>query len=352
MTEVGSRARPVPHESRESMSVGEEDALQPAIEVDAVSRTFGNGAIRALDGVSFTVATGEIVALLGANGAGKTTMTKILSTLLLPTSGTARVLGLDVTREERAVRARSSVIFGGDRGLYGQLTGRDNLRYFAVLGGVGRRGLASKVDAALAEVGLADAAGRDVQTYSKGMRQRLHIAIGLISEPSVLLLDEPTVGLDPVEAQRLREAIAHLRDGGVTVLLTSHYLLDVERLADRVLLLDHGRITYDLTVAEFIQEAGYAATIVVSGEGPVPPSEVFASAGLPTIGRTDRADGWELRLGVRQWDPAIFASVAKLLDGTVVHQVHVEQVRLEEAFAAIASRTQPAVPSQPTGRPQ
>jgi ABC-2 type transport system ATP-binding protein len=174
-----------------------------------------------------------------------------------------------------------------------------------------------------------------VQTYSKGMRQRLHIAIGLIGRPSVLLLDEPTVGLDPVEAQRLREAIAQLRSGGVTVLLTSHYLLDVERLADRVLLLDHGRIAYDLTVAEFIKEAGYAATIVVTGKGPMPQS----TAGLPVVGRTEDGDGWELRLGVRQWDPSVFASVSRLLDGSVVREVHVEQVRLEEAFAAVAGRT-------------
>jgi ABC-2 type transport system ATP-binding protein len=191
------------------------------------------------------------------------------------------------------------------------------------------------VDAALEEVGLADAADRDVQTYSKGMRQRLHIAIGLIGRPSVLLLDEPTVGLDPVEAQRLREAIAQLRTGGVTVLLTSHYLLDVERLADRVLLLDHGRITYDLTVAEFIKEAGYAATIVIAGTGPVPDFR----HGPPVVGRTESADGWEVRLGVRQWDPEVFASVSRLLEGSVVDQVHVEQVRLEEAFAAIAGRT-------------
>src|SRR5262245_25870354 len=108
--------------------------MGPAIEAIGVSRTSDKGAIRALDDAAFTADTGEIVALLGANGAGKTTLTKILSTLLLPTSGTARVLGMDVTQHERAIRARTSVIFGGDRGLYGQLTGRDNLRYFAVLG--------------------------------------------------------------------------------------------------------------------------------------------------------------------------------------------------------------------------
>jgi ABC-2 type transport system ATP-binding protein len=164
------------------------------------------------------------------------------------------------------------------------------------------------------------------------MRQRLHLAIGLLRDPSLLLLDEPTTGLDPIEADRLRRVVAGLRDSGVAVLLTSHYLLDVERLADRVLLLDRGRITYDLTVAAFIKEAGYAATIVVVGEGPMP---VFENV----VGRSQNGERWEVRLGVRQWDPEVFASVSRSLAGTVIRQVHVEQVRLEEAFAAIAGRT-------------
>jgi ABC-2 type transport system ATP-binding protein len=310
------------------------EPVEPAIEVLDVSRVFSapGGDVVALDEVAFTVGEGEIVGLLGGNGAGKTTLTKVISTLLLPTRGTVRVLGHDVVREATAVRAVQSVVLGGDRGLYGQLTARENLRFFGMLDGIEHRRLKGRLDGALAEVGLGQAANRKVETFSKGMRQRLHIAIGLISEPRVLLLDEPTVGLDPVEASRLRDAIAALRTTGVAILLTSHYLLDIEKLADRVVMMERGRITHRMSVAEFSGSLGYTATVVVRGAGQRPGQEVFAAAGASVVEVEESATEWQITLRLPQWSPAVLVSLGQALGDSRIHSMEVLPARLEDAF--------------------
>ncbi|WP_234020822.1 ABC transporter ATP-binding protein [Streptomyces sp. 142MFCol3.1] len=313
---------------------------EPAIVVEQLGRSFTDRGreIVALRDVSFQVGAGEIVGLLGSNGAGKTTLTKILATLLLPTAGAARLFGHDVTRDLRAVRRMTGVVLGGDRGLYAKLNARDNLRFFAVLAGAGRRGLGAKVDAALEEVGLVGSADRAVETYSKGMRQRLHIAIGMIGEPRVLLLDEPTVGLDPVEAERLRGTIAALRDTGVSVLLTSHHLLDIERLAARVIILADGTLAADLSVEEFARQAGYTATVIVRGTGTPPDAGAVSSPDI-AVGGVDTADGlWTLRLHVRDWSVGSFGLLEKALAHVTVLDVRIEPVRLEDVYAHVATR--------------
>ncbi|MCI3220900.1 ABC transporter ATP-binding protein [Streptomyces sp. NP-1717] len=292
----------------------------------------------ALRDVSFQVGAGEIVGLLGSNGAGKTTLTKILATLLLPTAGSARVFGHDVTRDLREVRRMTGVVLGGDRGLYAKLNGRDNLRFFAMLAGVSRRGLSAKLDAALEEVGLTGAAGRAVETYSKGMRQRLHIAIGMIAEPRVLLLDEPTVGLDPVEAERLRGTVARLRDTGVSVLLTSHHLLDIERLAGRVIILADGTLAADLPVEEFARQAGYTATVTVRGTGSPPDGGALSSPDIAVGGVEVADESWTLRLHVRDWSVGSFGLLEQALAHVSVLDVRIDPVRLEDVYSHVAAR--------------
>ena len=198
--------------------------------------------VEAVRGVSFSIRAGELFGLLGPNGAGKTTTIKMLNTLLIPSGGSAHVLGFDVVRDARRVREQVGYVFGGDRGLYERLSALDNLRYFAELYGVEPRRQRARIDELLELVGLAGRERERVEGYSRGMRQRLHIARGLIHDPPVLFLDEPTIGVDPVGARELRALIASLTQGGKTVLLTTHYMFEADSLCDRIAVIANGEI--------------------------------------------------------------------------------------------------------------
>ncbi|MER7983702.1 ABC transporter ATP-binding protein [Streptomyces sp. NPDC095817] len=319
--------------------------MSDVIVADSVCRHFGrHGEVQALQDVNLRVAEGEIVALLGDNGAGKTTLSRIIATLLLPSSGTVTVAGHDVARSPRAIRAVTSSVFGGERGLYGRLSGRDNLEFFAALKGIPHNGIAAAVDRVLATAGLRDVADRPVRSYSRGMKQRLHLAISDLTQPRVLLLDEPTAGLDPSEAERLRHAVAALRESGVAILLTSHQLLDVERLADRVVFLSHGRIRSDTDLATFRESAGYTAVATVRGSG-TPPRPQDAVRGLAIAEVQSEAHGWTMSLRVRRWDTTTIRTLAAILeapgDNREVNSIDVASLRLEDVYSSAAM-------SQPT----
>lgn len=219
----------------------------PAIEVRGLTRVFRSrrGSAReitALGGIDLSVQPGEVRGLLGPNGAGKTTLCKILTTVLLPSAGTARVCGHDVTTSTRAVKPLLGIVFGGDRGLYGRITPRQNLQLWGALYGLHGRALRSRVDQLLERVGLTERAGDRVDGFSRGMKQRLHLARGLISDPRVLVLDEPTTGMDPVAAYGFRSLVAELSGERRTVLLTTHDMAEAEAVCDRVTLIDQGTV--------------------------------------------------------------------------------------------------------------
>jgi ABC-2 type transport system ATP-binding protein len=200
--------------------------------------------IKALDRVDFEIREGELFGLLGPNGAGKTTTVKILCTLLEPTDGHAFVKGHDVVKEARQVQKIVNMVAGGERMLYYRLTGRENLRYFAELYDVPKREVNVRVDKLLELMGLSDRADDEVEKYSKGMKQRLQVCRGLINDPEVLFLDEPTLGLDVNIAKDLRKFIREkiVREQGKTVLLTTHYMYEAEELCDRVGFLSKGKL--------------------------------------------------------------------------------------------------------------
>jgi ABC-2 type transport system ATP-binding protein len=198
--------------------------------------------VMAVEDISFDIKSGEHFGLLGPNGAGKTTTVKMLATLLIPTQGTAAILGYDVVKDANEVRKHIGFIFGGERGLYWRLSSIDNLRYFASLYGVEPEVSKMRIPFLLEMVGLEGRGNERVEGYSRGMKQRLHVARTLLHDPEILFLDEPTIGLDPVGARDFRQVIRNLQAEKKTILLTTHYMFEADSLCQRVAVIDKGVI--------------------------------------------------------------------------------------------------------------
>jgi ABC-2 type transport system ATP-binding protein len=217
------------------------------IEARALVRRFG--ARTAVDSLDLELRAGECLGLLGPNGAGKSTTVRILATLLAPTSGSVRVLGLDPVTEGERLRARIGVV-PQELALYEHLTARENIAFFASLQGLTGTLLSDALQQGLALAGLAERADDRVKTFSGGMKRRLNIAVALAHGPELVFLDEPTVGIDPQSRERIYEMVGSLRARGVAMIYTSHQLGEVERLCDRILILDGGRKIAEGTLAE------------------------------------------------------------------------------------------------------
>ena len=228
------------------------------IQVEDLVKVFGGKVpVRALDGLSLTVECGGVYGLLGPNGAGKTTLIRVLATLLEPDRGRVHVAGIDVRRHPAEVRARIGLA-GQYAAVDDHLTGRENVEMVGRLYGLPRRQARRRAGEVLERIGLTQVADRQVRTYSGGMRRRLDLAASLVGRPEVLFLDEPTAGLDPASRRELWALVGDLVEGGTTVLLTTQYLEEADRLADRIAVIDHGRVVSDGTGDQLKERVGGA----------------------------------------------------------------------------------------------
>jgi ABC-2 type transport system ATP-binding protein len=289
-------------------------------------------------GVSFEIAEGELFGLLGPNGAGKTTTIKMLITLLLPTAGEARVLGHDVVEDAQWVRRRIGYVFGGDRGLYERLSALDNLRYFAELYGVEPRRQRARIAELLELVGLAGREKERVEGYSRGMRQRLHIARGLLHDPDVVFLDEPTIGVDPIGARELRSMIAGLKDVGKTVLLTTHYMFEADALCDRIAVVARGRIVAEGTPRDLKQivSDGVVVEIEVYGIEEQALEPIRAIPGVTSVGMENQEQA-QLVVVQAETGHAPTHEILARLEGVTIGRVTTREPTLEDAYVALVS---------------
>ncbi|MFJ3881874.1 ATP-binding cassette domain-containing protein [Streptomyces sp. NPDC090077] len=300
------------------------------------------GEVHALRGLDLAVPEGTVCGLLGPNGAGKTTAVRILTTLTAPTAGRALVAGHEVTADPAAVR-RSIGATGQYASVDGDLTGRENLRLFARLAGLRGRAGRARADELLEQFGLVEAADRVASTWSGGMRRRLDLAAGLVTRPRVLFLDEPTTGLDPAARERIWTAVRGLADGGTTVLLTTQYLEEADRLADDIVVVDRGRAVATGTPAVLEARIGARAEVTLAG----PDSLAGAAAVLDRLtGGRPALDGARLTVGVTVLDDGLtLPRIIRALDtaGIPVTDASLRPPTLDEVFLRL-TRTPSTAP--------
>jgi ABC-2 type transport system ATP-binding protein len=308
----------------------------PAVETHDLVREY-KGGVRAVDGVTLTVRSGGIFGFLGPNGAGKSTTVRMLTTLLRPTAGTARVAGHDVQENPDAVRRRIGVALQ-DAAIDPYMTGRELLRLQGVLHGLPRAECRARADDLLDRVGLEDAADRRVGTYSGGMRRRLDLALSLVHEPVVLFLDEPTTGLDPTSRVALWEEVRRLnREHGTTIFLTTQYLEEADQLADRVAIIDGGRIVADGSPAALKAGIGDPLLTVTAAEGSSPDdiARVLGRFGQVVAGSAAAGAGVRLPGG-----SAAMADAVRALDeeGVQFRAIDLAEPTLDDVFLACTGR--------------
>ena len=327
----------------------------PAIRTDGLTRTFGS--FTAVESLNLEIPVGIVYGLLGPNGAGKSTALRMITTLLAPTRGRAAILGHDVVRERHAVRSLIGVT-GQYASVDEMLTGAENLRLFGRLLGLGRRRARERADELLAAFSLTEAGGKRVNSYSGGMRRRLDLAVSLIAQPPLVFLDEPTTGLDPRTREQMWDVIRSLVEGGSTILLTTQYLEEADRLAHRVGIIDAGRLIAEGTPDELKDRVGSSSLVLT----PAAPDDAAATAAI--IERvTGRAPALvdqrtHLQTPLSEASQATEVLVALRDAGLSPRTVSVDRPSLDSVFMALTGRPHedddddgaapPAAPSAPS----
>jgi daunorubicin resistance ABC transporter ATP-binding subunit len=285
-----------------------------AVEAHDLVKVFPRGNVRALDGVSLAVEAGTVLGLLGPNGAGKTTAVRILATILSPDSGHATIVGHDVVTEADTVR-RIIGLAGQNAAVDENLTGRENIQMVGRLNHMSWKEVRARTNELLESFGLTDAGNRPLKTYSGGMRRRLDLASALVARPPILFLDEPTTGLDPQSRQDLWAVIEGLVDGGTTVLLTTQYLEEADRLCRDIVVIDHGRVIADGTPAELKEKLGTSVVSITLSD-----TDIARRAASLIASLSDKApliDGKTVELTVEN-GPAVAVDVLRTLDAANV----------------------------------
>ncbi len=318
--------------------------METAIKTIDLVREFktSKGVFRALDGVNLEIPSGMIYGLLGPNGAGKTTLIRILSTLLLPTSGDAYVGGYHVVREASKVRSIINLVSGGERPGYGILTTRENLIYYAMLYGYSRREAERRVEEVSQLIGLDEFMNKRLNELSTGMVQKYSLARGLLNNPRILFLDEPTLGLDVENARSIRRLIRRLVDEGYieTILLTSHYMHEVEELCDRVAIIHRGRIIEEGTVEELKERVSSHVIYELTLQG--------SNGNLDFLRELDSVIGYKVRLSNVPGEARLriimayedISRVISLLERKMyrVRRIVRDEISLEDVFLKLVGR--------------
>jgi ABC-2 type transport system ATP-binding protein len=328
-------------------SLAHESASGKAIVAEHLCKVFEvtKGTIRrtkskvvAVKDISFDVDYGELFGVVGPNGAGKTTTIKMLTTMLIPTSGNATVLGWDLEKDVTKIREKIGIVLGGERGLYTRVNAIDNLRYFADLYGVPSNIRDKRVKELLEFMGLSERAKDRVETFSKGMKQRLHLARGLINDPELIFLDEPTVGLDPEIARETRNMIKDLVGKGKTILLTTHYMFEADELCKRVAVIRNGEIVALDTPKALKKYVMHTSIVEVEGFG-ISEKEVARFKEIQDVlsVSAELAENKQILKIQTAKGSEIISEVQEILRNSRIYDIKIKEPTLEDAYLRLVT---------------